>query len=908
VANSTLTRPRTSTPAQFGAPSRFALLRGMARVSVPEPVIVTVLMAVALVAQGLNMFHYPAFTFTDDEGIYLSQAWAALREGRLSPYTYVYDHAPAGWLQIAAWMGLTGGPHTFGSPVNSGRILMLLLHLAMVPILYQLARKLHVGAPLAVLAVALFSLSPLALFYQRLVLIDTVMLFWVLLSINLLLDGRGRLSRVVLSGACFGIAILSKETALFLLPALSFIALKQRRRHQGQFGVGSWLLALVVVISFYPLFAWLKGELSSTGQAASFSSINGYANASVSLLDSVWWQLRRSGGGMFNPHNQFWTLVGKDWLHRDPILFIGGAAASVLNLLRGIGWRRIRDRQALATGLLGVLPLLYLARGGLVLNYAVLFAIPFFCLNIAVLLQLLADRLPAPAVGICALAIPLALLVGYWHAGTLKPLYTQQPDAAGHNAVAWIKQNIPTDSLIITRDDLWTDLHEPGEGGPGFPNAHSHWKVAADPAIRRDVFHDDWHTVDYLVMTPGLEQEFAASNDTIALDALKHAHIVKQWTTDAGPADLHLAQVIALWKVDKPGGTDARLLQASATGLSNRFERDGAYITADGTVTSESQSYAMLRAVWSDDRPTFDRVWGWTNAHLMQPDALFAWQWRAGTVQDTNSATDADTDIALALLLGGKRWNDPAMIAAGTRVAGAIWANEVATIGGVPHITAGNWAVSGTVGALNPSYFSPYAYRIFREVDPGHNWQGVIDSGYQTLFAASSDPLGARQSSGLPPDWVGMNRETGALVALPFPSSDTTRYGYDAARTYWRVALDLRWSGDGRAQAYLQQAGFLRDEVNRKVAVSAVYAHDGSIILESPSMVSTAGAVAALLTLDPTAANALYAREVVGMVDHDRAGAYWDDPNALYTQEWGWFATALYSDAVPDLWHHTPAR
>nr|MDQ6925931.1 glycosyl hydrolase family 8 [Candidatus Eremiobacteraeota bacterium] len=777
MANGTLTSPRTSTSAQPGTPSRLARLRGIARISVPEPVIVAALMAVALVAQGLNMFHYPAFTFTDDEGIYLSQAWAALREGRLSPYTYVYDHAPAGWLQIAAWMGLTGGPHTFGSPVNSGRILMLLLHLAMVPILYQLARKLRVGAPLAALAVALFSLSPLALFYQRLVLIDTVMLFWALLSINLLLDGWGRLSRVVVSGACFGIAILSKETALFLLPALGFIALKQRRRHQGQFGVGSWLLAMAVVISFYPLFAWLKGELLPTGQAASFSAVNGYANASVSLLDSVWWQLRRSGGGMFNVHNQFWTLVGLDWLPRDPILFIGGAAASVLNLARGVGWRRIRNRQAFVTGLLGVLPLLYLARGGLVLNYAVLFAIPFFCLNIAVLLQPLADRLPAPTVGICALVIPLALLAGYWHAGTLKPLYTQQPDAPGHDAVAWIKQNVPTDSLIITRDDLWTDLHEPGDGSPSFPGAHSHWKVAADPAIRRDVFHDDWRTVDYLVMSPGLEQDFTASNDTVALAALQHAHPVKQWFADAGPADLHTQQTITLWKVDKPGSTDVRLLRASATGLTNRFARDGAYVAADGTVTSESQSYAMLRAVWSDDRPTFDRTWGWTNTHLTRPDALFAWQWRAGAVRDANSAADADTDIALALLLGGKRWNDPALIAAGTRVAGAIWTNEVATIGGVPHITAGNWAPNAPVVALNPSYFSPYAYRIFREVDPGHNWQGVIDSGYQTLFAVSRDPLGVRQSSGLPPDWVGMNRETGALVALPFPASDTTRYG-----------------------------------------------------------------------------------------------------------------------------------
>ena len=36
----------------------------------------------------------------------------------------------------------------------------------------------------------------------------------------------------------------------------------------------------------------------------------------------------------------------------------------------------------------------------------------------------------------------------------------------------------------------------------------------------------------------------------------------------------------------------------------------------DRITTSEGQGYAMLRAVWSDDRETFDAVWRWTNEHL----------------------------------------------------------------------------------------------------------------------------------------------------------------------------------------------------------------------------------------------------------------------------------------------------
>ena len=104
--------------------------------------------AVGLLAHGLNMFNYPAFTFNGDEGHLYQQALAVLKLGQLSPYTYWYDHAPGGWILLAAWMALSGGPHAFGSAIDSGRVLMLLLHLAMIHRLYRVARacRLRPGA------------------------------------------------------------------------------------------------------------------------------------------------------------------------------------------------------------------------------------------------------------------------------------------------------------------------------------------------------------------------------------------------------------------------------------------------------------------------------------------------------------------------------------------------------------------------------------------------------------------------------------------------------------------------------------------------------------------------------------------------------------------------------------------
>src|SRR5262249_53423292 len=85
-------------------------------------------LVVAFVSHGLNMFAYPLYL--GDEGIYMEQAWAVLKGLGLTPYTYTYDHAPAGWLLIAAWLRLLpGGVAQWGMAENSGRVLMLLLAL-----------------------------------------------------------------------------------------------------------------------------------------------------------------------------------------------------------------------------------------------------------------------------------------------------------------------------------------------------------------------------------------------------------------------------------------------------------------------------------------------------------------------------------------------------------------------------------------------------------------------------------------------------------------------------------------------------------------------------------------------------------------------------------------------------------
>jgi endoglucanase len=235
----------------------------------------------------------------------------------------------------------------------------------------------------------------------------------------------------------------------------------------------------------------------------------------------------------------------------------------------------------------------------------------------------------------------------------------------------------------------------------------------------------------------------------------------------------------------------------------------------------------------------------------------------------------------------------------------------VVVVNGEPYLTAGEWAANEPILVLNPSYFSPYAYRIFNEIDPERGWWELIDTSYRVIFESAEAPLGKDESAGLPPDWIGLDPNTGELVPVELTTveGETTVYGYEAARTYWRLALDYRYVEDGRAGRFLELAGFLADEVEAKGFVSAVYAKDGVVIEPDPSMVGMAGALASLLHHSPEVGQEIYLRHIWQSAQRyaDRSIS-WGNPHDLYTQEWGWFATALYADALPNLWWYVPSN
>jgi endo-1,4-beta-D-glucanase Y len=211
---------------------------------------------------------------------------------------------------------------------------------------------------------------------------------------------------------------------------------------------------------------------------------------------------------------------------------------------------------------------------------------------------------------------------------------------------------------------------------------------------------------------------------------------------------------------------------------------------------SEGQGYGMLLAVAANDRATFDRLWGWTRANLMvRDDKLSAWRWEPNQrpgVSDMNNATDGDILIAWALAEAADYWKDPALRAAGRRIAVEV-AHKTVLFGTkmgailLPAV-AGFQAADRTDGpVVNLSYYVFPAFSRLSLVAPEIDWGGLTQTGLDLLDGARA------QSETLPPDWVSL-KDGKVRPADGFPP----RFSYDALR----IPLYLAFAGVGEREQY----------------------------------------------------------------------------------------------------------
>jgi oligopeptide/dipeptide ABC transporter ATP-binding protein len=501
---------------------------------------------VAALAHGINMFNYPVYL--GDEGIYTAQAWAVMKEAKLDPFTYTYGHAPAGWILLAAWAVLTGGFHTFGTTIDSGRVLMLILQVGATCMLYHIARRISHSITVASAACLLFALSPYGIYSHREVLLDNIATFWMLLSIMLLVSRRLSLSRVWLSAVSLGLSILSKENTMFIVPALTYLVFYRTHRSHRWFATVGWPMVVVSLVSLYMLMATIKGELFPTG------TLLGGTHPHVSLLSSLQWQTNREKDrGLMDFNSKFWQAT-RFWVQADPLVVAGGSFCAFLAVL-AIKRQRLVGVMGAATLSLWI----FLARGSVILDFYLVPPLPLSALSVALVLGLAANSVTtffkrysglSPIVTrsmqIAVVAPCLAGLAIAYSSPALglknDPLLlwkSWQEGAAVREAVTWAKENIPSCSKIIVDPIMWTDLRDRQNMNNDFRFVYTHWEAATDPAIRDVVFQGNWRNVDYEIVTPGTMFDMRANRLRLVQDVWAHSTVIarfdqKRWPIKIG--------------------------------------------------------------------------------------------------------------------------------------------------------------------------------------------------------------------------------------------------------------------------------------------------------------------------------------------------------------------------------------
>jgi endo-1,4-beta-D-glucanase Y len=227
---------------------------------------------------------------------------------------------------------------------------------------------------------------------------------------------------------------------------------------------------------------------------------------------------------------------------------------------------------------------------------------------------------------------------------------------------------------------------------------------------------------------------------------------------------------------------------------------------AKGSTVSEGIAYGMLISVYMNDQALFDDLWKYAKLHMWNGTLLMNWYIEeSGNLGQNPSgngaATDADEDIAWALVMASYQWGgqgtlDKSYLDYAKQLIEDIWNHEIHD-GKLPK-NGSSW---GDWNNLNVSYFAPSYYRVFAKVSGRDAWRvDVVDTVYDTIQGNLTSENG-NQTNGLVPAFsTAMGGEAQVGDGQP-PLKH--HHQYDSCRTPFRIGLDACHFNDPLAKDYL---------------------------------------------------------------------------------------------------------
>jgi endo-1,4-beta-D-glucanase Y len=290
---------------------------------------------------------------------------------------------------------------------------------------------------------------------------------------------------------------------------------------------------------------------------------------------------------------------------------------------------------------------------------------------------------------------------------------------------------------------------------------------------------------------------------------------------------------------------------------------------------SEGIGYGMLFAAYNHDQATFNGLWQYEQAHL-DADGLMNWRiTAAGTTNGFNAATDADEDMAMALVTADKTWGG--YQTAALHQINLIKQYEVEV--GSDVLKPGD--VWGGSNLLNPSYLSPAYYQVFATYTGDTSWNTVASASYTVLYNIRDNT--ASNQTGLVPDWSTAN---GSPV-----SGMSYNYSYDASRDPIRLAIAADWYCDSNATRLLAPFNATFESIpTNKIATS--YNLDGSVAAVDGSNVTLLSSAVAGASVG---SNQTYSNSEFDALVNSPAAGYFPDSLRLFSLM---VATGAFNDPL----------
>ena len=497
-----------------------------------EAIIVAFVIGITMMVQTLNIFNASAYSV--DEGDVMSNAWAILH-GMITPYAYTYNHPPLGWIQVAAWLRLTGGLSSFGNAINSGRVLMLLVACASSLLLYLIASHLSGSRSAALLAVIIYTLSPLSLLYRREVLLDNIGMFWLLLSLCLITAGNSKQKTFIMAAVALGVAILSKGMLILFVPAMLYAVWLYATPFQRKFSLLVFLYIVFAITSTFVLLAFRKGELVPPGV---FPWDKGTHLSLIGMLAQMWQKSAQNG-----QFRATWNV----WLSTDLLLLAAGTIAMFVNILGGTV-----NRFQLLSAFFSATYSLYLLFSNASEPSFIVPLLPFLALNIAMALNIPLRWVTRKLGFDLGRAMLIFIIIGVLLTAGLQQATSQQTKNAAatqRQAMIWIRNNVSRNATIVTNSYLYSDLREPGGMAVGDAEPFSHAQIyssaSLDPTVYADEWKGNWQNINYIVVDPTMQQDIQSNTNYALLnEALHHGILQAQFGASQDGTLIQVYQVI----------------------------------------------------------------------------------------------------------------------------------------------------------------------------------------------------------------------------------------------------------------------------------------------------------------------------------------------------------------------------